>query len=323
MKTQRAEQTDEALTTRRGFLRGTAATAGLLALGELGRVGTALSQTALPSPDASGSSTSSSLMMENRSFDHYLGWLPDADGRQKGLTYVDDGGRGAHDLPAGAGLSGLRAPGPGPLLRGRSRRVQRRRLRWMAARGRQRPIRDRLLHAEGSGLLRRGGRALDGRAIATSPPSWRRRSRTASTSTRHRPIASPTPSSSARCRRSGIGSRRPASTGRYYFSDVPFLALWGAKYLPIARPFAGFLADAAAGTLPHVSFVEPRFLGEELGLSDGRPPVRRHPERPGLPQSRLSRGHHQPGLVAHGARDQLRRVGRILRSRAAADGADS
>src|SRR6201996_3186611 len=26
------------------------------------------------------------LMMENRSFDHYLGWLPGADGRQAGLT---------------------------------------------------------------------------------------------------------------------------------------------------------------------------------------------------------------------------------------------
>ena len=29
------------------------------------------------------------LMMENRSFDHYLGWLPNADGRQAGLSYVD------------------------------------------------------------------------------------------------------------------------------------------------------------------------------------------------------------------------------------------
>src|SRR5205807_9120847 len=27
--------------------------------------------------------------MENRSFDHFLGWLPGADGKQAGLTYVD------------------------------------------------------------------------------------------------------------------------------------------------------------------------------------------------------------------------------------------
>src|SRR5258708_12847600 len=28
-------------------------------------------------------------MMENRSFDHYLGWLPGANGKQGGLTYLD------------------------------------------------------------------------------------------------------------------------------------------------------------------------------------------------------------------------------------------
>ena len=33
------------------------------------------------------------LMMENRSFDHYLGWLPGADGRQAGLKYKDRTGK--------------------------------------------------------------------------------------------------------------------------------------------------------------------------------------------------------------------------------------
>ena len=56
--------------------------------------------------------------------------------------------------------------------------------------------------------------------------------------------------------------------GRYYFSDVPFLALWGAKYLPISRVIGQFYADCAAGTLPAVSFVDPRFTGEDLGLSN-------------------------------------------------------
>jgi Phosphoesterase family len=36
----------------------------------------------------------------------------------------------------------------------------------------------------------------------------------------------------------------------YYFSDVPFLALWGDKYIPISRPIAQFYIDALAGTLP-------------------------------------------------------------------------
>src|SRR5438874_6248708 len=34
------------------------------------------------------------VMMENRSFDHLLGWLPNADGRQAGLVYED-----AADIP--------------------------------------------------------------------------------------------------------------------------------------------------------------------------------------------------------------------------------
>ena len=39
-------------------------------------------------------------MMENRSFDHYLGWMPNADGRQAGVTYLDVEGKaqGTHRL---------------------------------------------------------------------------------------------------------------------------------------------------------------------------------------------------------------------------------
>jgi phospholipase C len=55
--------------------------------------------------------------------------------------------------------------------------------------------------------------------------------------------------------------------GRYYFSDVPFLALWGAKYIPISRPVASFFVDCALGTLPDVSFVDPRFIDEGSGTS--------------------------------------------------------
>src|SRR6476661_1350150 len=33
------------------------------------------------------------LMMENRSFDHLLGWVPGADGRQAGLRYPDKAGK--------------------------------------------------------------------------------------------------------------------------------------------------------------------------------------------------------------------------------------
>src|SRR5581483_6844898 len=53
----------------------------------------------------------------------------------------------------------------------------------------------------------------------------------------------------------------------YYYSDVSFLWLWGAKYLPISRSYDEFLADAATGNLPAVSFVEPRFVEDSTGTS--------------------------------------------------------
>ncbi len=43
----------------------------------------------LPPPSEAPFETVVVLMMENRSFDHVLGWLPGADGRQQGLRYAD------------------------------------------------------------------------------------------------------------------------------------------------------------------------------------------------------------------------------------------
>ncbi len=54
----------------------------------------------------------------------------------------------------------------------------------------------------------------------------------------------------------------------YYFSDLPFLALWGTKYLPISRHIEDFFAQAASGTLPSYSYLDPFFLGEEQGGSN-------------------------------------------------------
>src|SRR6201987_5178920 len=47
---------------------------------------------ALPNPEQSGIEHVVVLMMENRSFDHLLGWIPNANGRQAGLTYLDNSG---------------------------------------------------------------------------------------------------------------------------------------------------------------------------------------------------------------------------------------
>ncbi|HEY3723943.1 MAG TPA: alkaline phosphatase family protein [Acidimicrobiia bacterium] len=50
---------------------------------------------------------------------------------------------------------------------------------------------------------------------------------------------------------------------RYYYSDLPFLAFWGPRLSDLMHPSADYFADCAAGTLPAVSMLDPRFLGPE------------------------------------------------------------
>ncbi|HYZ92180.1 MAG TPA: alkaline phosphatase family protein [Actinomycetota bacterium] len=45
----------------------------------------------------------------------------------------------------------------------------------------------------------------------------------------------------------------------YYFVDLPAIALWGSRMVPYARHLEHFFADCAAGTLPNVTFVDPGF----------------------------------------------------------------
>mgnify|MGYP003694216835 CR=1 FL=1 len=61
--------------------------------------------------------------------------------------------------------------------------------------------------------------------------------------------------------------------GRYYFTDFPFLGLWGTKYAPIFRSVDNFLADCASGDLPHVGYVEPKFESGDNGTSGDDHPL--------------------------------------------------
>src|SRR4051812_49738633 len=66
----------------------------------------------LPSPRNMPIDTFVVLMMENRSFDHYLGWLPGADGRQAGLSYVDKSGKTWDTRPLAPDWQGCGHPDP-------------------------------------------------------------------------------------------------------------------------------------------------------------------------------------------------------------------
>jgi phospholipase C len=253
--------------TRRDFLRG-AATAGMVAgLGALGRGGTALGQAStLPAPEASGLDHVVVVMMENRSFDHYLGWLDGADGRQWGLKYRDRNGVRRSTFPLAPDFQGCGHPDPDHSYEGG--RVE-------------------LNGGACDGWLRTGDNdefaigfytKKDLAFLGAAAPRWTTCDRYFSSimaetfPNRFHQHAAQTDRIINSFEVSALPTiwdslAAAGLDGRYYFSDVPFLALWGTKYLSIARPIAAFLADAAAGTLPAVSFVEPRFLGEDLGTS--------------------------------------------------------
>jgi phospholipase C len=247
--------------TRQEFLR-RAAAAGLVAAG----VAPAGAE-ALPAPRRSGIEHIVVVTMENRSFDHLLGWLPGADGRQAGLLYTDaagaahptfalapdfqgcayadpnhsyEGGRIAFN---GGGCDGwLRVPGNDTFSIGFYGPAD---LSWLGGAARYWTVCDRYfasimaetfpnrfyLHAGQT------DRIHNSFAISGLPTIW------------------------DRLKKAGISHR-------YYFSDVPFLALWGRKYVNISKPFQRFLKDCRLGRLPRVSYVEPRMLGEPLGVSN-------------------------------------------------------
>lgn len=60
-------------------------------------------------------------------------------------------------------------------------------------------------------------------------------------------------------------------TWAYYFSNLPVIALWGARHVKGVRHISSFYADAAAGQLPQVCFVDPWFVAPEGLACDDHP----------------------------------------------------
>ncbi|MEA2305947.1 MAG: phospholipase, partial [Solirubrobacteraceae bacterium] len=77
--------------SRRRFIGGAATTVGALAAGGPAALGAHRGRGGKHQHDP-GFDHVVVVMMENRSFDHLLGWVPHADGRQAGLSYPDAAG---------------------------------------------------------------------------------------------------------------------------------------------------------------------------------------------------------------------------------------
>jgi phospholipase C len=262
--------------SRRTFLRTVASATSALAISQdpvnAQRTTSAVEGTeaaTLPSPQSSGINHVVVVTIENRSFDHFLGWVPGADGKQAGLSYTDSKGAVHSTHALAPDYTGCGHPDPDHSY-GQSR----------------------VAYDNGAmdGFLRAGSN--DTYAIGyytqTDLPFYSALARNYMVCDRYfASILGPTfPNRmflwAAQTDRLGdtvalsslptIFDRLAAArvSHRYYFNNLPFLSFWGFKYLLSTGTFSEFLANAAAGTLPAVSFVDPNFtlLDDGTGNDD-------------------------------------------------------
>ncbi|HSU83169.1 MAG TPA: alkaline phosphatase family protein [Thermoanaerobaculia bacterium] len=253
--------------SRRQFLYSSAAAIGSLSAGRSLSWAASVGRPArLPRPEKSGIEHVIVAMMENRSFDHLLGWLPRGDGRQFGLVYRDSQGTAFKTHPLAPDFQGCGHSDPDHSYDG-----------------------SRVAYNNGhcDGWLRAG--ANDTYAIGyytrrdlpflgKAAPDWTVCSRYFA------PIMGPTYPNRL-YQHTAVTDRLDDSLspttlptiwdllddagldGRYYHSDTSFLDLWGSKYTAIQQTYDQFLLDCAAGDLPQVAFVDPPLKGESGGTS--------------------------------------------------------
>jgi phospholipase C len=223
----------------------------------------------LPDPSSSGIDHIVLVMMENRSFDHLLGWLKNADGKQAGLKYADNQGGVRETYSLSGDYTGCPHPDPDHSYPG-----------------------GRVEYDGGlmDGFLRAGANDIYsiGYYGRQDIPFYAALARNYTTCDRYFPsILGPTfpnrifqhAAQTDRLSNTAASSVLPTiwdeliSAGvsaLYYYNNLPFLGLWGAKYAGISRPYGDFLLAASTGTLPAVSFVDPIYtiLDDGTGNDD-------------------------------------------------------
>jgi len=257
---------------RRDFLRGVAGASGAVAAGSvLGKSLLANGTERLPLlPRAANSGIEHIVlvMMENRSFDHMLGWMPGARGRQAGLSYKDKNGV-SHETYRLKSFTGCPHPDPDHSYQGaRSEYDHGKMDGWL--RTTTNDIYCIGYYAEEDleffSAFARNYTTLDNffpSILSSTFPnrifSWAAQTDRLDNST----TISTLPTILDTLAAAGVSAT-------YYFNNIPFLALWGTKYVSVSAPYAEFLLAAALGTLPSVSFVDPIYtlLDDGTGNDD-------------------------------------------------------
>jgi phospholipase C len=253
--------------SRREFIRSAAFSTAGVAIGGLAvpKAYGAKRDKSLPKPHLSGVEHIIVVMMENRSFDHFLGWVPGADGRQMAM-YPDDDGTMRPTMPLAPDYQGCGYTDPDHTYAGgRSEYNGGRCDGWLTTGNNDTYAigyytqADLPFYASAAAAWTTLDRYFSSIMAGTYPNRIYQHAAQTDRLENSLTISNlPT-----------IWDRLAAHSlsARYYFSDVPLTALWGLKYLGITRHISEFFDDCEAGTLPQVSFVEPRFLGAAQGLS--------------------------------------------------------
>jgi phospholipase C len=276
----------DAYHSRREFLQRTAVAAGLAAgLGLALAPDTVVAEAArrqrrqrIPSPRNLPIDTIVVLMMENRSFDHYLGWLLGADGRQAGLRYADKHGRvhathrlrtdfqGCAFLDPDHSWEGGRAELDGGSMDGFLKAdndvfsigyYTEADLPFTPHVAKEFTAFDRFFCS----LL---SSTYCNREYMHAGQSYGRKDNSLPFSPSGQ-IGFPDTTIFASLARAGVSNR-------YFFTDIPVSALWGLPGILRSSQVQLYYEQAATGSLPAVSFVDPSFNGEDQGTSGDEHP---------------------------------------------------
>lgn len=268
---------------RRKVLAGLAASAGVVGFGGAAPdsiFSDGFERPLLPSPEASGIDHIVVLMMENRSFDHYLGWVPGANGRQSGLRFVDGVGVTYATRDLAPNYQNCTSADPDHSFAGGRIHYNNGSLDGFLQ---TQPVGDQFpigyYTAESLPFFKgvvENWTICDRYHSGLLGPTWPNRlymhgGQTDRLSNSLTPVwTKPTVWDRLR----GVGR-----TGRYYYGDlagwalVSFLLAGHNPGLPNIRPFDDFLDDAASGDLADVTFIDPSMLGEGAGTSNDDHPM--------------------------------------------------
>jgi phospholipase C len=269
--------------TRRDFLQRTAVAAGLAAaMGLVLDPDTLVAEAArqqrmvhLPSPRNLPIDTFVVLMMENRSFDHYLGWLPGADGRQAGLHFTDSKGHTFATHRLGNNYQGCGFLDPDHSWQGGRTELDGGRM-------------DGFLLAQSdvfsigyyteqdlpfTPAVAKAFTAFDRFFCSVLSSTYPNREYMhAGQSYGRMDNSLPTSSGGFPDTTIFAALSRAGVSNRYFYTDLPVSAFWGQPGLARSSQVQNYYEQAASGTLPALSFVDPAFNGEDQGTSGDEHP---------------------------------------------------